>query len=114
LRQPNLQAAPRVFVPTRPTMLGKGERVRIFAVVPGPAQVVSATLFTRSKSADAWSALPMTLEQRRTYTGEIQWREEPGPLMDYYVEVRVQAPGAKKILTSPPEAPDRYHTVTLL
>jgi hypothetical protein len=55
----------------------------------------------------------MKLEQRRTYTGELQWREATGPLLDFYVAAEVEADGAKKILTSPPEAPQRYHTVTL-
>jgi hypothetical protein len=56
----------------------------------------------------------MNLEKRRTYAGEIQWPEEPGSLLDYYVAAEVEADGVKKTLTSPPEAPDRYYTVTLL
>jgi len=33
--------------------------------------------------------------------------------MDYYVAAEVEKAGVRKILTSPPEAPQRYHTVTL-
>src|SRR4029077_19164239 len=47
-RQPDSKAEPRVFVPTRPTVLRQGEHVRILMVVPGSAKVVRATLFTRS------------------------------------------------------------------
>jgi hypothetical protein len=112
-RKPDGKAAPRAFVPTRPTVLRKGEHVRITVVVPGPVNVVRATLFTRSQETQAWSPSPMKLEQRRTYTGELQWREATGPLLDFYVAAEVEADGAKKILTSPPEAPQRYHTVTL-
>jgi hypothetical protein len=113
-REPDGKAAPRAFVPTRPTVLRKGEHVRITAVVPGPAKVVRATLFTRSQETQAWSPSPMKLEQRRTYTGELQWRETTGTLLDYYVAAEVEAAGATKILTAPPEAPRRFCTVTLL
>jgi hypothetical protein len=44
----------------------------------------------------------------------MQWPEAPGPLLDYYIAAEVEAGGAKKTLTSPPEAPNRYYTVTLL
>ena len=37
-REPDGKAAPRAFVPTRPTVLRKGERVRINVVVPGTGQ----------------------------------------------------------------------------
>jgi hypothetical protein len=53
------------------------------------------------------------LVRRRTYTGEIKW-QEAGALMDYYVQAEIEAGGAKKALTSPPEAPARFYTVTLL
>jgi hypothetical protein len=55
----------------------------------------------------------MKLEQRRTYTAELPWRESSGPLLDYYAAAEVVTDGAKKIVTTPPEAPQRLHTVTL-
>ena len=113
-RRADGKAAPRAFVPTRPTVLRKGERVRITVVVPGPAKVVRATLFTRAQETQAWSPSPMKLEQRRTYTAELQWRETTGTLLDYYVAAEVEADGAKKTLTAPPEAPRRFNTVTLV
>jgi hypothetical protein len=112
-REANGKAAPRAFVPTRPTVLRQGERVRINVVVPGPATVMRATLFTRSQETQAWSPAPMKLEQRRTYTAEIQWRETKGALLDYYVAAEVDVGGARKILTAPAEAPQRFLTVTL-
>jgi len=113
-REPDAKAAPRAFVPTRPTLLRKGEQVRINVVVPGPAKVLRATLFTRSQESQAWSPAPMKLIQRRTYTAELQWRETIGPFLDYYVAAEVEADGARKIITTPPEAPQRFHTVTLV
>jgi hypothetical protein len=55
----------------------------------------------------------MSLARRRTYASEIKW-QEAGPLMDYYVQAEVELGGVKKVLTSPPEAPVRFYTVTLL
>jgi hypothetical protein len=112
-RQADGTAAPRAFVPTRPTVLRQGERVRINVVIPGPVKVVRATLFTRMKDTQAWSLSPMKLVQRRTYTAELEGRETTGPLLDYYVAAEVEAAGDKKILTAPAEAPRRYLTVTL-
>jgi hypothetical protein len=56
----------------------------------------------------------MKLEQRRTYGGELHGREAAGVLMDYYVAAEVEKAGVGSILTSPPEAPQRFHTVTLV
>jgi hypothetical protein len=113
VRQPDPKAMPRAFVPTRPTVLRKGEHVRISAVVAGVAQVARVTLFTRAKDSDQWNPSPMSLTGRRTYAGEIKW-QEAGPLMDYYVQAEIEIGGVKKALTSPPEAPARFYTVTLL
>ena len=113
LRQPDAKAMPRAFVPTRPTLLRKGEQARISAVVPGGGQVARVTLFTRSKDSDNWSPSPMSLARRRTYASEIKW-QEVSPLMDYYVQAEVEVSGVKKTVASPLEAPQRYYTVTLL
>jgi hypothetical protein len=113
-RQPDDNATSRAIVPTRPTLLGAKEHLRILIVIPGPMKVVHVTLFTRSKEAQAWSPSPMKLDQRRTYTGELSWREAPGLLMDYFVTAQVEMGGTRKTLASPPEAPHRYYTLTLL
>jgi hypothetical protein len=114
VRQPDDKAIPRIFIPTRPTVLRKGERVRISAMVPGPVKVGRVTLFTRLQDTPAWSAAPMKLEGRRTYLGELQWRETSGVLLDFYVAAEVEASGNKQTLTSPQEGPERFHTVTLV
>jgi hypothetical protein len=114
VRQPDDKAIPRIFIPTRPTVLRKGERVRINAMVPGPVKVGRVTLFTRLQDTLAWSAAPMKLEGRRTYLGEVQWRETSGVLLDFYVAAEVEVSGNKQTLTSPQEGPERFHTVTLV
>ena len=114
VRHPDLKATPRAFVPTRPTILRKGEHARISAVVVGAGQLARVTLFTCVKDSENWSPSSMDLVRRRCYAGEIEWREANSPLMDYYVQAEVEVAGVKKILTSPPEAPARFYTVTLL
>jgi hypothetical protein len=113
VRQPEANAKPRTFVPTRPTVLRKGEHARVSAVVPGAGQVTRMTLFTRAKDSDKWSSAPMTLLGRRTYASEIKW-QEGGTLMDYYVQAEVEAGGVNKAVTSPLEAPARFYPVTLV
>jgi hypothetical protein len=113
-RNVDSNARARAFVPTRPTLLRKGEQVRISVVVPGAANIVRATLFTRAQDTQAWTASPMKFEQRRTFSGALQWRETSGLLLDYYVAAEAEVDGVKKIITSPPEAPRRCHTVTLV
>jgi hypothetical protein len=87
--------------------------VRITVVIPGPAKVLRATLFTRAQEAQSWSASPMKLDGRRTYTAELHWQEISKVLGDYYVAVEVEGAGGPKTLVSPPEAPRRFYTVTL-
>ncbi len=114
LREPDSRAATRAFVPTRPTILREGERVRINVVVPGPAKVVRATLFTHAQGSQGWNPTPMKLVQRRTYSIELRWQESSEPLLDYYVATEVEAGGIRKVIVTPPEAPQRFHTVTLV
>jgi hypothetical protein len=113
VRLPEAKAMPRAFVPTRPTVLCSGEHARISAVVAGAGRVAGVTLFTRAKDSEKWNPSPMSLAGRRTYADEIKWHEA-SPLMDYYVRAEVEIGGVKKALTSPPEAPARFYTVTLL
>jgi len=109
VRKPDPNRALRLFVPTRPTVLGAGDRVQVQAVVPGTGEVEKVTLFSRPNSLARWTASPMTLAGRRTYVADIGYPRTDGILLDYYV----QAEGAKAI-TAPPEAPARFYTMTLL
>ena len=113
VRDPDGKAATRAFIPTRPTVLRRGEEIRINVVVPGPARVVRATLFTRAQEIQPWSPQPMKLVGRRTYTADLHWRESSSPLLDYYVGVEIEEKGVKKTITTPPEAPRRSYAVTL-
>jgi hypothetical protein len=114
VRRPAANAAPRVFIPTRPTSLRPGERVRIFAVALGGKEVTGVTLFTRPAGAAAWRASAMKLVDRRTYEAEIRAPETASPLLDYYVEMGFHSSRLESLATAPLEAPSRFYTVTLV
>jgi hypothetical protein len=113
VRQPDPQAAPRVFVPTRPTLLGNGETVRIFAVAPGGESLVGVTLHVRATDSSEWEARPMRLLGRRTFTIALEASRSANVLFDYYVEAEFHTPGGTGRATAPAEAPGRFYTATL-
>ncbi len=77
-------AAPaRVFLPTRPTLLGKGEKVRVYIVVPGGVAPESVMLLTRARNARTWDASPAKLAGRRTYTATLGPFAPEAGLVDY-------------------------------
>jgi len=114
VRKPDFDAAPWVFIPTRPSLLGGEEAVRVFAVAPGGQQVSRATLFTRLAGSETWEAHAMNLVGRRTFVAELRSRQSASPLLDYYVEAEFARREAKVRATAPQEAPKRFYTVTLI
>ena len=113
-RQPGPAMAPRVFLPTRPTLLARGERVRVMAVVPGGERVSRVSLATRPGDLSPWTTSAMTLRGRRTYQADLVWTDAGGPVLDYHVEAEVVAGGRTVRCTAPLEAPGRYYSVTLV
>jgi hypothetical protein len=114
VREADVKAVTRVFIPTRPTMLRQGARVQIGVLVPGPGKPGRATIFTRTPETQSWIPAPMKFVARRTYTAELEWRRSNGPFLDYYISVEVEGDGSKKVILAPPEAPRRFYTVTLI
>jgi hypothetical protein len=114
VRRPDLNANPRVFIPTRPTLLRAGERVRIFAVAPGGSKLRGVTLFTRPAGAKAWTPAPMKLVERRTYVGKLEVKDVAASLMDYYVTADFSGGSRASTITAPLEAPAKFYTITVL
>lgn len=115
VRRPDTQALPRVFIPTRPTFLRPGERVRIFAVAPGPGIITGAALLTRlSRLGRDWNETAMKLVGRRTFVAELRAQEADQPLLNYFVQATCEGPQGRRRLTAPLEAPERFYTVTVL
>jgi hypothetical protein len=94
--RPDGAAPARLFVPTRPTLLAKGERTRVMVVVPSGGAVRSVTLETRLRGAAQWTATPAKLLGRRTYVAQL------GPLDGAeFAEYRLRAEVGAEKLASP-------------
>jgi hypothetical protein len=114
VRRPDPGAAPRVIVPTRPTAIGPGERVRVTAIVLGGARVDRVSIVTRVGSKTAWRTAPMEERGRRTYEAHLAGSDTAGTLLDYYVAAEIVMAGQATRCTAPLEAPDHVYAVTLL
>jgi hypothetical protein len=112
--QSNYEARPRVFIPTRPTVLSAGERVRILAVAIGGDEVALPELFLRHSRAEGWSTVAMARFGRRTFVAELQASDTKKQFLDYYVRARFTASGRTMENFAPLEAPRRFYTVTIL
>jgi hypothetical protein len=114
VRKIDAATRPRVFVPTRPSALAPGEKVRIFAVAPGGNSRPRLRLFLRRVAEGKWQSFPMQLAGRRTFVKEIEASEADSPLLEYYAEATFIGPDGHRQLTAPAGAPRQTYSVTLL
>ena len=114
VRRRDAAAHPRLFIPTRPSALGPGEKVRIFAVAPGGDSMPRVRLFLRQAASDEWQSFPMEPAGRRTFVKEIEGRKADVPLVEYYVAAEFTGPGGSHTLTAPAGAPQKCYSITLL
>lgn len=114
VRQRDTAARPRVFIPTRPSALAPGEKVRIFAVATGGEQTPRARLFVRRVSSEQWRSFPMDRVGRRTFVREIEAGKGDAPLLEYYVEAEFFGENGSRLQTAPVGAPEKCYDVTLL
>jgi hypothetical protein len=107
--RPDPEAPARLIVPTRPTLLGKGEKVRVMAIAAGDAPVKRVTLHTRARGA-SWTVVPCRLMGRRTYEVTLGPFDAAFPLVDYYFSAEI---GSEKA-AAPVDAPKGAYTLTLV
>jgi len=113
-REPDAGGPARVFIPTRPTVLAKGERVRLLAVVQGGHRASTPVLLTRTSGAKDWTQTPMQLLGRRTYMAELVAPEGRASFLEYYVSAKIETAKGVVRASAPLEAPARSYGVTLL
>ena len=119
VRRPITSHPPRVFIPTRPTLLRPGESVRIFAlVVEHPHHEHEVQLLTRVSGAKPWASSPMKQLGRQTYKGELNAPRDGSAFLDYFVRAKAVDPYVHphmggQDLTCPPQAPEYFYTVTV-
>jgi hypothetical protein len=91
-RKPDTETPARVIVPVRPTMLGKGEKVRILAVIPGPGVVGPVHFRLRPAGAGQtgqWTELKSKQLGRRTWEAWLELPAAAGAVIEYEVAASV-------------------------
>jgi hypothetical protein len=114
LRQRDPAAKPRIFVPTRPTMLRQGEPIRVMVVAPGGEAVRQVVMHTRTRRTEPWNTSPMKLVGRRTFECVISGPEKDTNYLDYYADAQFQVLGRAVSSTAPLEAPERFYTISVV
>jgi hypothetical protein len=110
LIRPDPKAPVRLFVPTRPSMLGKGESTRIIIVVTGEAPVRSVLLHTRAWGDTQWMTEAAKLLGRRTYQVALGPFNSTAPLVEYFVSAEI----GSGHLVSPPDGDRKPHVLTMV
>lgn len=102
-------AQTRLFLPTRPGMLGKGEQFRIMIIATGGAAAKDVCLNVRERGDASWKQIPARLVERRTYEAVVGPLDPARPLAEYYVSASL---GGRKHV-APASAPHQPYLVTL-
>jgi hypothetical protein len=95
--------APRLIVPTRPTMLGPKDSTRVLAIASGSIPPANVHLYQRHNGL--WQAAPMPLLGRRTFAASLT-----GAATAWYISARF----GQQTLTAPPDAPHSHYRLTTL
>ena len=87
--EPDGAAPSRIFVPTRPGILGSNSQFRIMIVAAGAEPVRDVTLHTRAKKGADWKAAPADLIGRRTYRANVGPFGAANEMASYYVSATI-------------------------
>jgi hypothetical protein len=107
---PEAANSPRLFVPTRPTLLKAGESLRIFIIAPGFEEVSEVNLLTRRQNTQGWRTLAAAHAGRSVYTAQLGPFQADDGAIEYYATAINKA----QLFCDPPQAPVNVYTLTLL
>ncbi|MEW5975484.1 MAG: hypothetical protein AB1898_06720 [Acidobacteriota bacterium] len=108
--RPEANSLARLIVPTRPSLLLRGEKVRVMVVVDGQDAADQVTLHTRTRGERRWKRIPAGHLGRRTYEAWLgPFAAGPG-LAEYFLSAIL----AGKEIYSPVQAPENTYLLTLL
>jgi hypothetical protein len=96
--RPDTEAPARLFAPTRPTLLARGESVRLMLVVTGEAPATNVALHVRPRGSASWQTVAARLLGRRTYEARLGPLDSSASLAEYYFSANV---GENKLKTQP-------------
>lgn len=102
---------PRVFMPTRPTMLATGESARVYIVVPGGEAVAEVHLNLRINELGDWMKHFANLAGRRVYEAQLGPFETGISTVEYCASAIPI--GGTSLIVAPPEAPQRVYRLTV-
>jgi hypothetical protein len=107
---PEVANSPRVFIPTRPSLLKAGESLRIFILVPGLEAVAEVNLFTRRQNTQEWQARAAAPAGRSVYTALVGPFQKDDGAIEYYAT----AANKSQRFCDPPQAPSNVYTLNVL
>lgn len=101
---------PRLFMPTRPSLLNAGNSIRIFIIAPGQTDVTDVKLHTRRLGEQQWKSVSAEHAGRAVYTAQLG----PFQASDATIEYYAAAPGNPSTMSAPPQAPVNLYTLNVL
>jgi hypothetical protein len=111
---------PRLFIPTRASLLKAGESLRIFIValgqvapgdvVSGREEVAEVKLLTRRQGTHPWQSSAAAHAGRSVYTARLGPFEAADGTIEYYATV----PSGSQLLSDPPQAPVNFYTLNIM
>jgi len=107
--QPDPDAPIRLFVPTRPGILKKGDRMRVMIVATGASPVSNVTLNTRARGVPGWTQTAAQLMGRRTWQATLGPFDSSQDLVEYYIAGSIG--GTHHV--APPSAPHETYLITV-
>jgi len=103
---------PRIFLPTRPTMLATGDSARLYIVVPGEGTVAEVHLHVRTNGFGNWVSKFATLAGRRVYEALLGPFDPETLTVEYIASATFL--GDQQTLAAPLEAPDRAYQLSVI
>lgn len=106
---PEDATTPRLFIPTRPSLLKLGESLRLFINCPGQQGIVAVKLMTRPQGAQKWDSTEATHAGRNVYSVKLGPFAAGNGAIEYYAA----AAAGSQHLSDPPQAPFNAYTLNL-
>jgi hypothetical protein len=107
---PEAANSPRVFVPTRPSLLKAGESLRIFIIAPGLEGITEVRLLTRRQNMQTWLTQPAAHAGRSVYAAQLGPFQKDDGAIEYYAT----AANDSQLFRDPPQAPSNVYTLNVL
>lgn len=103
---------PRIFLPTRPSLLAAGDSTRIFIVVPGEGTVTQVHLHVRRDGVGDWAGKFANLAGRRVYEAQLGPFPTGTSTVEYCASASVM--GEAETLSAPLEAPLHVYRLNVI